>query len=39
MDALLARSLLAFVVGVALTLLGLLLDPPLALLAHINSED
>ena len=32
MDPLLAYPLLAFVVGVALILLGILLDPPLILL-------
>lgn len=38
MDPILTSSLLAFAVGVALILLGVLLDPPLTLLDHISGS-
>jgi hypothetical protein len=38
MDPILTSSLLAFVVGVALILLGALLDPPLILLDRIHDR-
>jgi len=38
MDPILAFPLLAFVVGVALILLGAVLDPPLILLDHITGS-
>lgn len=38
MDPLLARALLALAAGLVLALLGLLLDPPLALLKHITKD-